>query len=91
VALVADAILDASKRNGIVLDAFAGSGSTLVAAEKTRRRGFGIEIDPIYCDVIVKRLVAGGLTARLESSGAAFEQVAAERKPANDDRVEVAA
>ena len=44
--LVADAILDCSKRGGIVLDAFAGSGTTLIAAEKTGRRGYGIEIDP---------------------------------------------
>ncbi len=54
-ALVADAILDCSKRNGIVLDAFAGSGTTLVAAEKTGRRGFGIEIYPYYVDTIIRR------------------------------------
>jgi DNA modification methylase len=46
--LVADAILDCSKRGGIVLDAFAGSGTTLIAAEKTGRRGYGIELDPHY-------------------------------------------
>jgi DNA modification methylase len=57
-ALVADAILDASHPKDIVLDAFAGSGTTLVAAHKTRRRGFGIELDPIYCDIILKRLAA---------------------------------
>ena len=56
VKLVADAILDCSKRGGIVLDAFAGSGTTLVAAEKTGRRGYGIELDPRYCDVIVRRM-----------------------------------
>ncbi len=56
VRLVADAILDCSKRGGIVLDAFAGSGTTLIAAEKTGRRGYGIELDPQYCDVIVQRL-----------------------------------
>jgi DNA methylase len=44
VALVADAILDCSKRGGIVLDVFAGSGTTLIAAEKAGRRGYGIEI-----------------------------------------------
>lgn len=56
VALVVDAILDCSKRGGIVLDAFAGSGTTLIAAEKTGRRGYGIELDPLYCDVIIRRL-----------------------------------
>lgn len=56
VALIADAIRDASRPKEIVLDPFAGSGSTLVAAEKTRRTGFGVELDPIYCDVIVHRL-----------------------------------
>jgi DNA modification methylase len=55
VAMVADAILDCSKRNGIVLDAFAGSGTTLIAAEKTGRRGYAIEIDPYYVDTIIRR------------------------------------
>jgi DNA modification methylase len=54
-ALVADAILDCSKRGDIVLDAFAGSGTTIVAAERTGRRGFGIEIDPYYVDTIIRR------------------------------------
>jgi DNA modification methylase len=56
VKLVADAILDCSKRNGVILDAFAGSGTTLIAAEGTGRRGYGIELDPRYCDVIIRRL-----------------------------------
>src|SRR5262249_16918754 len=54
-ALVADAILDCSKRGGIVLDVFAGSGTTLIAAEKTGRRCYGIEIDPYYADTIIRR------------------------------------
>ena len=53
--LVADAILDCSKRGGIVLDAFAGSGTTLISAEKTGRCGYGIEIDPYYIDTIIRR------------------------------------
>jgi DNA modification methylase len=55
VALVADAILDCSKRGGIVLDVFAGSGTTLIAAEKAGRRGYGIEIDCHYTDIIIRR------------------------------------
>lgn len=55
VALVADAILDCSKRGGSVLDCFAGSGTTLLAAERTGRRGFGMEMDPKYVDVVIKR------------------------------------
>lgn len=75
-ALVADAILDCSKRKGIVLDAFAGSGTTLVAAHKTGRRGYGIELDPIYCDVIVRRLSKlTGLEARCAVSGRTFAEI----------------
>jgi hypothetical protein len=54
-ALVADAILDCSKRGGIILDVFAGSGTTLIAAEKAGRRGYGIEIDCHYTDIIIRR------------------------------------
>lgn len=53
--LVADAILDASRRNDIVLDPFMGSGTTLLAAERTGRRCYGIEIDPLYVDTIIRR------------------------------------
>lgn len=55
VALVADAIRDCSKRGDIVLDAFGGSGSTLIAAEKTGRNARMIEYEPGYCDVIIER------------------------------------
>ena len=58
VALVADAILDVTKRGALVLDPFGGSGSTLIAAEKTGRSARLIEFDPIYCDVIIKRFEA---------------------------------
>jgi DNA modification methylase len=76
VALVADAIRDCSHRNGIVLDAFAGSGTTLLAAETTGRIGYGIEIDPAYCDVILHRARdVCGLEAVLESTGQALSDV----------------
>ena len=54
-ALVADAIMDCSKRGAIVLDAFAGSGTTLIAAERTGRKGYGVELDSHYVDTILRR------------------------------------
>ena len=48
-------ILNTYDKNGSVLDLFLGSGSTLIAAEKTKRKCYGMELDPKYCDVIVKR------------------------------------
>jgi DNA modification methylase len=55
VALMADAILDCSKRGDIVLDAFLGSGTTLIAAERTGRICYGLEIDPVYIDTTIRR------------------------------------
>ena len=81
VALVMDAILDCSKRKGIVLDAFAGSGTTLIAAERTGRRGYGVEIDPLYCDVILRRMKSVcRLDAVLSATGQTFAEVEAERR-----------
>ncbi len=78
--MVADAMKDCSHRKGIVLDAFAGSGTTLVAAEQTGRRGYGIEIDPLYCDVIIRRMQAlFGLNATLLATGEPFAAVQAAR------------
>ena len=76
-ALVRDAVLDCSSRRGIVLDAFVGSGTTLIAAEQTGRRGYGIELDPIFCDVTIRRLKqVCGLAARLGPDGPDFDAVA---------------
>ena len=55
VQMIADAIRDVSGRGEIVLDLFGGSGSTLIAAEKTGRRAFVCELDPVYCDRIIRR------------------------------------
>jgi hypothetical protein len=55
VTMIADAIKDVSYRNGIVLDLFGGSGSTLIAAHKTGRRARLCELDPVYCDRILQR------------------------------------
>jgi DNA modification methylase len=54
-ALVMDAIKDCSRRNGSILDPFAGSGTTLIACERTGRRGYAIELDPHYVDLIIHR------------------------------------
>ena len=55
VEMIADAIKDVSRRGGIVLDVFGGSGSTLIAAHKTGRRGFLAELDPKYVDRTIRR------------------------------------
>ena len=74
VALVADAIRDCSKRGAIVFDGFAGSGTTLIAAEKTGRQARLLEYDPRYCDTIVRRWEAyTGKKATLAASGEYFE------------------
>lgn len=80
VPLVADAILDCSKRRDIVLDPFSGSGTTIVAAEKTGRRARAIEIAPGYVDVGIRRWQAyTGRRAALAATGQSFEEVEAER------------
>lgn len=72
-ALVADAILDVSQRGCIVLDAFGGSGATLLAAEKTGRRARLIELDPLYVDVAIRRWQAmTGEDAVLDGSKETF-------------------
>ena len=55
VALVADAMLDCSTRGGLILDAFGGSGTTMIAAERTGRRAALLELDPRYIDVTLRR------------------------------------
>ena len=55
VPMIMDALLDCSSPNGIVLDSFGGSGSTLIAAERTKRKARIIELEPKYCDVILYR------------------------------------
>jgi DNA modification methylase len=76
VELVADAIKDCSLRNQIVLDPFGGSGTTLIAAEKTGRRGYLMELDPLYCDTIIRRWQAfTGQSALHDGSRGSFDEM----------------
>jgi DNA modification methylase len=76
VTLVADAIKDCSSRGDVVLDPFVGSGTTLIAAEKTGRKVRGIEIDPRYVDVAVRRWQTySGKPAIHVETGKTFEQM----------------
>jgi DNA modification methylase len=80
VALVAEAIKDCSRRGEIVLDPFGGSGTTLIAAEKTGRLARLIEFDPAYCDTISRRFErVTGKQPTQAMTGTSFEEVAQER------------
>ena len=83
VELVADAIRDCSKRGALVLDPFAGSGTTIIAAERAHRRAAAMEIDPLYLDVAVRRWEAfSGTAATLVADGRSFAETAASRTEA---------
>jgi DNA modification methylase len=89
VALIADAITDASRRSNIILDAFVGSGGTIIAAEKSGRHAYGIEIDPLYVDVAIRRWQSfTGKQARLANSNATFEIVAEARSHSSPNTLE---
>jgi len=84
VAMVADAILDCSARGEIVLDAFLGSGTTVIAAERVGRRCYGLELDPGYVDVAIRRWQAlTGGHARHAASGRSFDDLADEAEAAD--------
>ena len=75
VALVADLMLDASGRGDVVLDPFLGSGTTVIAAERTGRLCYGLELDPHYVDVAIRRWQTfTGQMARLASTGQRFDE-----------------
>jgi DNA modification methylase len=82
--MVADALFDCSARGGIVLDPFLGSGTTVIAAERTGRRCYGIELDPGYVDTAIRRWqILTGEKARQAASGRYFDDLAAEAEPAD--------
>jgi DNA modification methylase len=79
-AMIEDAFLDLTHRGDIVLDPFLGSGSTLIAAEKTGRICRGVELDALYVDVVVCRYeAASGKAAVLVETGESFRELAARR------------
>lgn len=76
VAMIVDALKDCSRKGGIVLDCFGGSGTTLIAAEQTGRRARLIELDPAYVDVTIRRWEADtGGKAFLDQAGRPFTQI----------------
>jgi DNA modification methylase len=81
VELCVDAILDVTARGEIVLDVFLGSGTSLIAADKTDRRCFGMEIDPGFVDVAIERWQQHtGSQAILDATGETFKQTRARRR-----------
>jgi DNA modification methylase len=85
VSLVADALLDCTAKGDIVLDHFCGSGTTLLAAEKVGRRGYGLEYEPGYVDVAILRLQQQTkLDAVLADDGRTFNEIRTARNDEND-------
>ena len=80
VALIADLIRDCSRRNGIILDPFGGSGTTIIAAERTGRRARVMELDPLYVDVAIRRWERlTNVKALHTASGRTFAELEAHR------------
>lgn len=84
VLMAADAILDCSVRGDIILDPFLGSGTTVLAAERTGRRCFGMEIDPTYVDLVIRRwqTLTGGDATHV-STGKRFTEIEERRNTNN--------
>jgi DNA modification methylase len=87
VAMVADAILDCSGRGDIILDPFLGSGTTLMATERTGRSCYSMELDPLYVDAVIRRWqVYTGGQVRHAVSGCTFDAMASERRASHAER-----
>lgn len=81
VEMLKDAILDVTRRGDIVLDAFLGSGSTLIAAHQSKRVCYGIELDPLYVDTSIRRFFdLFGIDAIHEASGKTYSELLATRR-----------
>jgi hypothetical protein len=85
--MVSDAILDCTRRNDVVLEPFLGSGTTLLAAERTGRRCFGIELDPLYVDVAIERWQRMTGRKAQNSFGETFDFGLMTKPPPDDENV----
>jgi len=83
IAMVADAILDATQRGDIVLDPFCGSGTTILGAERVGRSGVGIELDPLYVDLTISRWRRMTKQTAMHANGKTFEALCSERRGAH--------
>lgn len=86
VELIWDAILDVTKIGGIVLDSFLGSGSTLIACEKSKRKCFGIELEPLYIDTTIRRWEAITGENALRQDGKTYAELLAQKQEANNGK-----
>ena len=74
--LIVDIVENYTNKNDSVMDLFGGSGTTMIAAEKTKRASYLMEFDPVYCDVIIKRWQDyTGKEATLESTGETYNSM----------------
>ena len=80
IAMVGDAILDVTQRGDIVLDPFCGSGTTILAAERTGRRGYAIELDPGHVDTAIERWQRMTKQTAVHANGKTFEEMRAGRR-----------
>jgi DNA modification methylase len=78
--LICYALENSTEENASVFDPFAGSGSTLIACEKTNRTFYGIEKDPYYCDIIVSRYIAATGDKRVVVSGREYSHFLGKRQ-----------
>ena len=86
VAMIADAIMDLTNRNELVIDSFVGSGTTIVAAQKTGRIARCTELDPLYVDVAIRRFKARfGMDAVHQATGLTFDALAAQRSESSTE------
>jgi tRNA/tmRNA/rRNA uracil-C5-methylase (TrmA/RlmC/RlmD family) len=83
--MIADAVRDVTSRNDIVLDAFSGSGTTIIACAKVGRRGYAVELDPHYVDVGVRRWEQwSGEVAQHAETGLTFAEMTEQRQDYSD-------